>query len=332
MVNIFDIPEKTTINSSLSSKSIMVVGKSKSGKSTLAAHAPRPIFLMTENGGEALTGFTPVPISSWSEFKSAVNQLCSANARQKWDTVVIDTYTNLILLLDKYIGQKLTTDKNVLDFGSDADYGRGTKAMRNELGIQLQKLANQGYLLMNIVHAEDKTDFSTQRKYIGTSLSDSLYGVAEKFVDQIIYLRRDENKKGEIEHRIWFNSKGGFAGAGGRFTPKVDSIPCSFEDLKNTLEETIKEKCKTENVEEIVANGPSVTITTEDEREDFPTMMNEFKALTKELTDENPDNAEPIRNIIDKVLGVGKKVNSLTPNQSELLAEIISNIKEEFGE
>ena len=58
MVNIFDIPVKETVNKTLQAKSIMVVGKSKSGKSTLSAQAPRPVFLMTENGGEALTGFT----------------------------------------------------------------------------------------------------------------------------------------------------------------------------------------------------------------------------------------------------------------------------------
>jgi len=331
MLNIFDIPEKTTINSSLNGKSLMIVAQSKHGKSTLASQAPRPIFLMTENGGEALTGFTPVPISSWSDFKLAVNQLCTPNARDKWDTVVIDTYTNLILLLDKYVGQKMTTDKTVLDFGSDADYGRGTRMMKNELGIQLQKLANQGYLLLNIVHAEKKVDFQTQKEYIGTSLSNSLYGVAEKFVDQIIYLRRDENKKGEIEHRIWFNSKGGFAGTGGRFTPKVDSIPCSFENLRQVLEETIKEKCKEENIEEVVTSAPSVLIKTDDEF-DFAALMSEFKEITRQLTeDDNPDTVNKIKTIIERVLGGGKKVSALTPNQAELLSEIVNNLKVEFG-
>lgn len=73
MVDIFSVPQKTEINCSMNSKSFMVVGFSKSGKSTLASQAPKPIFLMTENGGEALTGFTPIPIASWSDFKSAVN-------------------------------------------------------------------------------------------------------------------------------------------------------------------------------------------------------------------------------------------------------------------
>lgn len=92
---------------------------------------------MTENGTEALTGFTPIPIGSWSDFKRAVSQLCTPKGRETFDSVVIDTYTNLILLLDKYIGSKMSTDTDTLDFGSDATYGKGTKAMKNELGIQL---------------------------------------------------------------------------------------------------------------------------------------------------------------------------------------------------
>lgn len=329
MVDIFNTPVKTTINRSLQSKSIMVVGKSKSGKSTLAAQAPKPIFLCTENGVEGITGITPIAIASWPDFKAAVNQLCLPAAREKFNTVVIDTYTNLILLLDKYVGQKLTTEKNNLDFGSDADYGKGTKAMRNELGLQLQKLANQGYLLLNIVHAEDKTDFETGKDYIGTSLSNSLYGVAEKFVDQIIYLRRDENKKThEIEHRIWFNSKGGFAGAGGRFTPTIESVPCEFTEMKKALLEAMDKRGVETGATIVTEEKPSVTIeVTENGDLDLEKLKDEFHAITKEMVEKSKDNVPVIQKIVANVLGPNKKADNLIPGQEELLLEIITELK-----
>lgn len=37
MVNIFQVPKKTEINCSMASKSFLIAGKSKSGKSTLAS-------------------------------------------------------------------------------------------------------------------------------------------------------------------------------------------------------------------------------------------------------------------------------------------------------
>ena len=332
MADIFSIPVKTTINRTLQAKSIMIVGKSKSGKSTIAAQAPRPIFLMTENGGEGLTGFTPVPITSWVEFKNVVNQLCTPKGRQNFDTVVIDTYTNLILLLDKYVGQKMTTDKNTLDFGSDADYGKGAKSMRNELGIQLQKLANQGYLMLNIVHAEDKVDFETGKAYIGTSLSNSLYGVAEKFVDQIVYLRRDEDKKGNIEHRIWFNSKGGFNGAGGRFTPKVDSVPCSYKNLEAAMLEAMDEIGETTGAKLVVNDGPSVQIEViEAENLDMDAMKAEFSAMVQDLVNKSENNIPAIQKVITSILGPNKKANDLVPGQEELLVEVIASLKNEFN-
>lgn len=330
MASIFDVPVKQSINRTLQSKSIMIVGKSKSGKSTICAQARRPIFLMTENGVEALTGMVPYPIASWTDFKMAVNELCTPRGREQFDTVVIDTYTNLVLLLDKYIGQKMTTEKQSYDFGSDADYGKGAKAMKNELGIQLQKLANQGYLMLNIVHAEDKTDFDTQKNYIGTSLSNSLYGVAEKFVDQIVYLRRDENKKtGQIEHRIWFNSKGGFNGAGGRYTPDVDSVPCSYANLEEALLGAMDKLGAAGATIETRAT-PSVIIKTEDEY-DFDGEMKWFKDTTAKLMGENPENATEISATVAKVLGPNKKATMLTPNQAELLVEINTALKNIFN-
>lgn len=330
MVNIFSVPQKTSVNCSMKSKSIMVCGKSKSGKSTLCAQAPRPIFLMTENGGEALTGFTPIPIASWSDFKSAVSQLCTEKARGMFDTVVIDTYTNLILLLDKYAGSKLTNDEKVLDFGSDADYGRGSRVMKNELGVQLQKLANQGYLILNVVHAEDKVDFKTQAHYIGTSLSNSLYGVAEKFVDQIIYLTREENNVTKnIEHRIWFNSKGGFSGTGGRWTPEVDSVECSYENLEKVMLNAIAKKAEEAGAETIQTDKPSVLI--EQDNYDFVSLKSKFDNMTKELLKENAqENALKIKACVESVLGGGRKVGDLNPTQGELLQEIIENLENTF--
>lgn len=329
--NIFNIPKKETISATLQGKSLMVVGKSKAGKSTIAAQAPRPVFLMTENGGEGLSGFTPVAIGSWSDFKQAVNQLCTKQGRETFDTVVIDTYTNLILLLDKYVGAKLSTEKVTYDFGSDLDYGKGTKAMRNELGVQLQKLANQGYLLLNIVHAEDKTDFSTGKDYIGTSLSNSLFGVAEKFVDQILYLRRDVDKTGAIVYNTFFNAKGGFDKAGGRFSPDEDYVPTSFAEIEKAMIKAIQKAAAQQGAKVATDGTPSVTIENDDEvRYDFPAMMQEFQTITAKMMESNDKDAAilKIKSIVEAELGAGKKVNALTANQAELLANILLKLKD----
>lgn len=204
--------------------------------------------------------------------------------------------------------------------------------MRNELGAQLQRLANQGYILINIVHAEDKVDFDTGKSYIGTSLSNSLYGVAEKFVDQIVYLRKDINKDGSVEHRIWFNGKGGFAGAGGRFTPDVDSVPCSYDELEKALLGAMDKLGETSSkpVTFVEEDKPSVII--EEDKYDFEALLKEFNTLTKEIVDDDAaHNPLKIKAIVEAELGTGRKASDLSPNQAELLAIIVTNLKAEFN-
>jgi hypothetical protein len=325
--NIFAIPPKTEINCTLQSKSIMIVGKSKCGKSTICSQAPRPVFLMTENGGEGLTGFTPVPIASWSDFKNAVNQLCTKQGRDNFDTVVIDTYTNLILLLDKYVGAKLSTEKVSVDFGSDVDYGKGAKSMKNELGIQLQKLANQGYLLLNIVHAEDKVDFDSRKTYIGTSLSSSLVSSVEKFVDQIIYLSREKDRSGNFVYKTWFNAKGGFEGTGGRFSPEEDFVPTNYVNFEASMIKAIVKAAEAQGAEKTTVSRPTIEININEDEYNFPSMMIEFKKITEKMIQEDEDAPKIITSVVEAELGRGKKVAQLNSKQGELLANILNNLK-----
>lgn len=329
--NIFDIPVKTTINTSLQGKTILVCGASKTGKSTIGSHAPRPVFLSTENGTEALTGMVNIPIGSWSDFKNVVGQLTGPKGRENFDTVVVDTATNLMLLLDKYVGQKLSTDKTAMDFGSDAQYGKGTKKMRDELGLQLQKLANQGYILIFIVHTETKTDFNTGKDYIGTSLTNSLFGVLEKAADQIIYLKRDEDRKGNISYTTWFSPKGGFVNTGGRFTPDVEYVETDWNTINNTLTGKLAELGTQEGVTAVESNKPSFTIHNDNEEYDYPALMEEFQDITSKLVEEDPDNVSKISKSVASILGPSRKATSLTKNQVELLYEVVANLKKDFN-
>lgn len=229
------------------------------------------------------------------------------------------------MLLDKYAASHIDSKKE-LNFGSDADYGKGTKVMKNELGLELQKLANQGYLLLNIVHAEDKTDFATQRAYVGTSLSSSLYGVAEKFVDQIIYLKKDWNPNtGKYDHTIWFNGKGGFEGAGGRFTPEVDSVPCSYANLEKALTSAMRKISEEQGAKAIETDKPSVII--ESHEFDYDALMARFQELAGALMGENPSNEMKITAIIDNYLGKGHKVGEATPDQAEQIDAIVREME-----
>jgi hypothetical protein len=328
-MDIFSIPVKTTISRTLQGKSVIVGGHAKSGKSFLLSKASKPAFIMTENGVEGITGITPIPCGSWAEFKNIVSQLLRPQGRENFDTIVIDSTTNLMILLDKAMGQKLSTDKESFDFGSDSAYGKGTKAMRNELTLQIQKLTQQGYFVAAITHTEDKVDFDTGKAYVGTTLSDSLYGVMDKAFDLTIYLERRIGKTSDkVEYITHFTPKGGFKKTGGRFVFPVDSCETSFANFEKYFLEAMDNQAEIQG-SEIVKEAKTIKMTQEF---DFAALQDEFKELTTFLTSENAENAKLIQAAVSEVLGGNKKVKDLTANQAELLYDIINKLKNIKGD
>lgn len=330
MVDIFSVPKKEKINRTLLGKVINLAGMPKVGKSTVAAGAPDPIFLCTENGVENIVGITPIPIATWSDFVQAVNQLCTPKAKEMFKTVVIDSMTQLLVLLEKYEGSRQSTEKVQYQFASDMDYGKGNKGMKLLLGTQLQKLANQGYLTICITHCEMKSNFDTGKQYVGSSISNAIYNILERLVDQTIYLDRKESKNGKIEYRAWFNPKGGFSGAGGRFACDVDYTETSYKNIEDVLLRAMDEQAEKTGAEMTNEMKSSVNIETEDEMFDYDALMKELNDITSSLVDKSGDNVAKISKSIASVLGPNRKATSLTKNQVELLNEVVQTLKHDF--
>lgn len=106
MANTLDLKnlQKHTISKSLRSKSILIYGSPKIGKSTFAAGADNVLFFNFEDGTEFLPlKVEPVPIQKWTEFKSYLKQLRDPDIQQMYHTIVIDTVTIAAQLCERYI-------------------------------------------------------------------------------------------------------------------------------------------------------------------------------------------------------------------------------------
>lgn len=332
MVNIFELKKKEKINATLMGLVIELAGMPKVGKSTVAADAPDPIFLATENGTAGLTNMFVQPIASWSDFVQAVNQLCTPQAHDMVKTVVIDSATQLLTLLEKYEGSRQSTDKVTYQFASDMDYGKGNKGMKLLLGTQLQKLANEGYLILLITHCEEKSDFNSGRTYIGSSLSNAIHNIVSRLVDQTVYLDKKESKNtNKIEYRAWFNSKGGFADCGGRFSPEEDWVPTSYKNIEAALLKAIEKSAESRGAETNDEETAEITqIPVAEEEYNYNELMLEFNNITSDLMAKNSDLGGKIAKSVASVLGPNRKASSLTPGQAELLNEVVNTLKRDF--
>lgn len=74
---------------------ILIYGRGKMGKTTLASEFPNPIFIQTEDGAGAieLTSFSDGPIGSLGDVMDALQEL--ATEEHEFKTVVIDSVTQL---------------------------------------------------------------------------------------------------------------------------------------------------------------------------------------------------------------------------------------------
>lgn len=71
--------------------SVFFYGEPKSGKTTIATKFPRHLLLAFEKGYNAIPGAMAQPINSWSEFKKVSKQLQSAEVKEKFETIIVDT-------------------------------------------------------------------------------------------------------------------------------------------------------------------------------------------------------------------------------------------------
>lgn len=316
----------TKISRDLEGTTWLIYAPAKAGKTTLASTFPKPLFLTTEKGLNALPGVYAQPINSWAEFKTAVNQLARKEVRERYDTIVIDTLTNLIEWLDLYIGSQLSTDKEVYKYGTDVPYGRGTARVGKELNEMLQKLVKHNYTIVTIAHAEEKTNFNTKQAMMTTSLDKKPGLVIDRFVDNILFLDNIELRDGTVERRLHFRGTNNFK-AGSRYKYVPDYCLATYEDLKAAVLQAIDQQEQETPGMVTSASRADLEQNYKTPEYDFEALITEFNSITQNLMAADPNNQNKIVEIVENELGTGRRVSQLNKNQAELLFVIINELK-----
>lgn len=101
----------------------IVIGEPMSGKTTLAAKAPRPLFISTD-GNAAKAGLHAVNADNLSTVKQAIDYF---NAADEYDTLVIDTIEGIADLFEKtVIDRYIQETGQVITALNDVPYGKLT--------------------------------------------------------------------------------------------------------------------------------------------------------------------------------------------------------------
>lgn len=301
----------------------------KTGKSTFGSQLPRSLFLNFEQGTNALAGIRSVPILRWTDFKKVLSQLRKPQAREMYDSIVVDTASIAWQLCEEYIKQRESVDSI-----RDIPWGQGWNMLKTEFSECWREITLLGFGILFIAHSKEKP--TEMRDEDGNTISavcpdlpNNAYTIINSIVDIIGYLQVQMNPDGSSERYLYTRSTPTVF-AGSRYQYLAPKIKFGYNELVNAIGDAIDKA--------VELDGAQVTDHTEIAQvktRPFSEVMEEAKEvwsgyLNSAATDEEKDQKLNImRDIIKKVFGTDEfKLSQAVPSQVDLVELFIDEMRE----
>jgi len=230
-VNVSLPTERSKPLESLADYSILIYGTKKIGKTTLGSMFAKALFLLFEPGGKALAIFER-PILNWIEFKEYIKLLIKD---KKFDNVIVDTGDVMYEQALEYVCKKL-----VISHPADEDWGKGWKALKQEITKEVYKLLNSGKGVIFISHSKEeeiKTRGGDKFNRTTSTMSGQAKELLEGVVDIWAYYAYEKDK------RVLYILGDDYIDAGHRIEGRFlypDGTPIKKIPMGNSKEEAYK--------------------------------------------------------------------------------------------
>ena len=323
---------KHKISTSLRSKSILIFGSPKIGKSTFAAGADKVLFFNFEDGTEFLPLDTePIPIQKWTELKAYVKQLRDPEIQQMYHTIVVDTVTIAAQLCEQYICLQ-----NGVTHIRDIPYGAGYSMPATEFFNVFHEISMLGYGIIFLAHTKTQNSEYLDEKgeYIQQVTADvdkRIFSVLNGMCDIIAYAEKQYDPQTKTMERVLYTDADApdkvTGGRCAQFFPKV--IPLSYKVFEQELEKAVKKIAETTHSElqDVSAAVMRNQKTFEDTLAEARNLWTRY--LDGATSEEEKDQRLLVmQDIIKKIFGKPVKLSAVAPSQQELLELVISEFKQ----
>ena len=327
-IDIFTL-EPSKISRDLKGKFLLIYGQPKSGKSTFGSQLPRALFLNFEQGTNALAGIRGVPMLRWTDFKKVLSQLRKPQAKEMYDSIVVDTASIAWQLCEQYICQRENVDSI-----RDVPWGQGWNMVKNEFSECWREITLLGFGILFIAHAKDRpTEMRDEEgnaiTAVAPDLPNNAYTIINSIVDIIGYLQVQMNPDGSTERYLYTRSTPNVF-AGSRYQYLAPKIKFGYNELVEAIGNAIDQA--------VSQDGAEVTDHTEIAQvkaRPFAEVMNDAKEvwgnyLNSAQTEEEKDQRLKImKDIIKKVFGTEEfKLSQAVPSQVDLVELFIDEMKD----
>lgn len=323
-INILNI-EGNKVSRDLKGKYLLLYGEPKTGKTTFATQAPKALLVAFERGYNALPGVKAVDVTTWDKFKQVVVQLRKPEARELYDTIVIDTVGIAGDLAEQYV-----CAQNGVPSIDQVPYGQGWGLLTKEMDKTFRSITMMGYGLIFLAHSKTKNVGTMDNEILSYApeMSKRTRGVVNGLVDVIGYIHQQFDEDGNSV-RTLITRETPLIKAGSRFKSLPSEIEFSYDHLVKALSEAIEKDAGSTG---FITDEP-ITIDLPEEKRPFSEAYNEARELWKSIVlDENgeiiEDEARTLRSFINEVFGQPYRISEMVPVQQDLLEEVILKMKE----
>lgn len=327
-IDIFSL-EPSKISRDLKGKFLLIYGQPKTGKSTFGSQLPRSLFMNFEQGTNALAGIRSVPILRWTDAKKVLTQLRKPQAKEMYDSIVVDTASIAWQLCEKYICQRENVDSI-----RDVPWGQGWNMLKTEFSEFWREITLLGFGILFIAHSKDKpTEMRNEDGEAITAVCPDLpnqcYTIINSIVDIIGYLQVQMNPDGTSERYLYTRSTP-YVFAGSRYQYLAPKIKFGYQELVDAIGDAIDKA--------VELDGAQVTDHTEIAQvkdRPFQEVMADARAIWGQYLDMAANDEEKdqhlmiMKDIIKKVFGTEDfKLSQAVPSQSSLVEYFIDEVKQ----
>ena len=314
------------VSRDLTGYSVLLYGEPKSGKTTTASKFPNSLLLAFELGYNALPGVMAKPMATWRDMRTTLKELEDPEVKAMFKNIIIDTVDLAYDAAKKYV-----CNQNEVNDITDIGFGKGYNLVMKEFDEAIRAILRMGYGCILISHATDKVFKDAQGKefnQIVPTIENRGRLVCERTCDIIGYSRTVENGEGQKETRLFLRETPRFV-AGSRFKYMPDNIVFSYDNLVNAIHDAIDKEAQEHGNQFVTNDSINLHRDLKEEVLDFDALQIEFQEIVGELMTKNPTKFQKeITVIVEKYLGIGKKVMDCSSKQSDQIALINAELKE----
>ena len=185
-----------------------------------------------------MAGIRSVPILRWTDAKKVLTQLRKPQAREMYDSIVVDTASIAWQLCERYICQREGTESI-----RDVAWGQGWNMLKTEFSEFWREITLLGFGILFIAHSKEKP--TEMRDEDGNAISavcpdlpNQAYTIINSIVDIIGYLQVQMNPDGTSERYLYTRSTPTIF-AGSRYQYLAPKIKFGYNELVNAIGDAI---------------------------------------------------------------------------------------------